>query len=140
MNTTTIGRTNYFLTTDPKRLKELLEKTPNLKLWNNESNKEQFAFGGKNEELHLADNTVEEDDLTGIYDYLLGYAQEFQKILHPNDALIYIETEHTGLRSNNAYGIVITKTDVKEQSLNSILRETAREMMENPDYDTDMYY
>ncbi len=26
MNTTTIGRTNYFLTTDPKRLKELLEK------------------------------------------------------------------------------------------------------------------
>ena len=88
----------------------------------------------------MADNTVEEDDLTGIYDYLLGYAQEFQKILHPNDALIYIETEHAGLRSNNAYGIVITKTDVKEQSLNSILRETARGMMKNPDYDTGMYY
>lgn len=62
------------------------------------------------------------------------------KVIHPDDALIFIEIGNEKLRYFDAYAVVVTKDKINASNLEQDAMALARKMLKNPDYTTSCEY
>lgn len=126
-------RSNNFYTTDETKLEEIIECFPKLKLNKNDN----------------GSYTIYGDDTAGItddegqfksYEDLYAAAEDLQKIMPDNEALILQEIGHEKYRYLTSCAMIITKTDTEYLNLQTWALKKARELLKDADYITEMEY
>lgn len=125
-----ITRTNYFHTTDPDALADLINGVTEFELWDVQADDGSVTYGFG----------IEYGDLTSCINYEAmsekhpevnedfydeWFLKELQKLIAPNDVCIIQTIGHEGLRFLTAYTIFLTQTtervvDMTEESLKVI--------------------
>lgn len=136
-------RTNYFHVTDEDAFElftnHLIADEDEVKVFNStdkDGNKTYgfYAYGP----IHYVDETDADDWYDDIDDYLL--IQEAQKIIAPDDALIITEIGHEKMRYFVGYSLVITKNGYQGINLANETLNVARELLNNPQFETQLDY
>ena len=116
-------RTNYFHVTNDKRFKEIFEhiseKNNDVKLFTGDDR--TYGFGSYYE--------VDMDDV-----------MELQEIIPEGECIIVMEAGHECLRYVDGIGYVITKDKIETLSIMSLVQQKAQELLNNPDYETQIDY
>ena len=140
-------RTNYFKTTDPEKLRDIVERI----VWTDgdlsffAEEKGAYGFGAYSSILGLRpaqgiDNDPDDEDLnTEDFDSEEVYAA-LQEILAPDDAIIITEIGYEKLRYLTAYATIITCDEIKYINLETTALDVARELTGNLEFSTQMSY
>ena len=149
-------RTNYFAVTDEGKLKNIVAHIKwgggELDFLDKENGK--WGFGGYGSISGLYFNDVEFNDDDDCDD---GYEEEdeweeydewapdavyeaLQEVVSPDDAIIITEIGYENLRHLNAHSIIITRDSIDIIELRASALSKACEMLNNPEYDTQMDY
>lgn len=116
-------RTNYFHVTDENRFKTIFEQIK-------DKNSEIILFTG-------VDNTY----CIGCYSEInIDDLIELQEIIPDNDCIVVMESGHEKLNYVDGVGYVITKNKIESLSIMSWVQQKAKELMQNPDYTTQIDY
>ena len=89
------------------------------------------------EQPNACNNTDELDDDEPSFDLFI---EELSEILHPDDAIIITEIGYEKLRYLIAWSVVITRNDSFYIDLRSASLQKARDMLQNPGWNTAMEY
>lgn len=134
------ARTNYFKVTDEERYAELFA---NL-VASDGDEVEDFTKEENGVILHgfgamsSIDYRVSDGD-NPEYDFDV-FLDEIQKILPDDEAFIYMETGHEKLCYLTGYAIVVTSKEKKSKGIKDWALVTAKELLGNPDFETQMEY
>lgn len=149
-------RTNYFAVTDEEKLKNIVAHIRwgggELDFLDKENGK--WGFGGYGSISGLDFNDVkfnddddcddgyEEEDEWEEYDEWAPDAvyEALQEVVSPDDAIIITEIGYENLRHLNAHSIIITRYFIDIVELRTSALSRACEMLNNPEYDTQMDY
>lgn len=143
-------RTNYFSVTDEDKLRDIVNRI----IWDSEDDgffKERdgmFAFGayGSISGLRRAES---ENDCDSEEDYDEDCDDEFeseavyealQALVSPDDAIIITEIGYENLRYLVGYAVVITSKAIETVELRTDAVNTARKLLNNPDFKPTMDY
>lgn len=144
-------RTNYFRVTDAGRLKQIIDSARSgedtISLFQHPIVDEiYYGFGCHDsisglcenwEQPNACNNTDELDDDEPSFDLFI---EELSEILHPDDAIIITEIGYEKLRYLIAWSVVITRNDSFYIDLRSASLQKARDMLQNPGWNTAMEY
>ena len=127
-------RTNYFRVTDEEKYKEIMEKLRKGSnyLMDFTTKDGTHGFGG---EGGLGYYDEETDDWDPDY-----WMEELKDILHPEDACILMESGNEKLRYVVGYAMIITSKEVKCINLREEAMKVARELLGDPNWDTQLEY
>lgn len=155
-------RTNYFRVRDEKAFKEVMESIvayeDSVEYWEKEIDGETYyAFGAhdsiagvcecahcnsckgcENEELDSNEECTQ-CECEGEYNYE-AMTKALQKVVHPEDAIIIVESGYEKLRYITGESTVITAEDVEYINIWGESISKARGMLDNKDYDTECSY
>lgn len=136
-------RTNYFKVTDEDALVKLIEKCASddpvgVSLWTNEAEDgtKLYGFGCYGDIEGIGDG---EDEDFPDYDYD-AFVNELQALLPEGEAVIITHVGHEKLRYLGGNVTVITKDRVEYRYLARVGLDTAREMLDNPEWGTKNEY
>lgn len=152
-------RTNYFHVTDPEALKNLLarvhvgEDKIDLFLTRKDNDGNQlYGFGCEDsiqglpvrpytdpdaELEEVNPDELEDEDFEYSYDL---FVKELQTLLPPGEVCIILESGHDKLRSVFGDVLVITHDETKYNSLRNMALAMARQILNNPNWDTELDY
>lgn len=114
-------RTNYFGVTDEDKFKEIMSKirpTPEYV---------QETVDGRKKFTFYCD---------GSLDGYPGFSKDLQEILEEGDAVLITEVGSENFRYLTGYCTIITRTDVTTVDLAEYAKNTARQLLGNPEWDT----
>lgn len=139
-----LARTNYFSVTDESAFRELMSHVKEygapVNIWERitPDGKKIFGFGGyENLDFYPLEENGEEADIPENLDAAFP---AIQKLLAEGDAMIIMDVGHESMRFLTGYATVVTKNDVEYLSLTDLALSRAREILNNPDWDTAMDY
>lgn len=116
-------RSNYFHVTDEEKFHQIFEqiqeKNFGIELFT--CSDHTYGFG--------AYSDVDMDDIF-----------ELQDIIPDDDCIIVMESGHENLRYVDGIGYVITKERIESLSIMSWVQKKAKELMQDPDYTTQIDY
>lgn len=116
-------RSNYFHVTDEEKFHQIFEqiqeKNFGIELFTGSDH--TYGFG--------AYSDVDMDDIF-----------ELQDIVPDDDCIIVMESGHENLRYVDGIGYVITKERIESLSIMSWVQKKAKELMQDPDYTTQIDY
>ena len=136
-------RTNYFHVKDEEAFRKLMSRavsdTDSIEIWE-ETDKDggkAFAFGlfGSITGFHPEDANKGDDPLERD-----GLFLELQTMVADGDAIIFTEAGHEGLNHIGAWVTIITGAGIQCVNLAVAGLELAREMLGNPDWNTQNDY
>lgn len=132
-----ITRTNYFRVTDEEKYKEIIDKIDcecGLSFWEKTDEKgvKRHGFGGYGS-LYSYDEETGDDMLDDVLESLT-------EVLPEDEAIIITEIGNEKLRYLVGQSIVITRSMIQFVDLRSVTMATARSMLENPDFVTQLDY
>ena len=136
-------RTNYFHVKDEFEFKELMKKVvcseDDLDIFerNDKKGETVYGFGCYGSIMGIATEGEDEDEDEYSYDKFIG---ELQKVIEPNDAIIILEAGNEKLRSIGMYADVITSEGYNMLNLEHMAVESAKNMLRNPDWETECTY
>lgn len=149
-------RTNYFAVTDEEKLKNIVAHIKwgggELDFLDKENGKWGFGGYGSISGLYFndvkfnddddCDDGYEEEDEWEEYDEWAPDAvyKALQEVVSPDDAIIITEIGYENLRCLNAHSIIITRDSIDIIELRTSALSKACEMLNNPEYDTQMDY
>lgn len=155
-------RTNYFRVIDEKRFKEIIFYQINasgsdIECWEKEINNEKYyAFGVYDEILGVCEcsycngcNNCEHKEKSSEICDLCECESEYnfnkmcellQELVHPKDAIIITTCGHEKLKYVAGYSTIITTTQVKNINLWEQAIDITRNILNNNNYDTEIYY
>ena len=116
-------RSNYFHVTDEKKFHQIFEQIK----------KKNFGielFTGSDHTLGLG--CYSDDDMDDIF--------ELQDLIPDDDCIIVMASGHENLRYVGGIGYVITKERIESLSIMSWVQQKAKELMQDPDYTTQIDY
>lgn len=138
------ARTNYFRVTDEEKYNELFEN-----LVGDEWEVEDFTktengvilhgFGSFGSIDYRVPNDDADEDFDDDYDFD-QFLTELQKILPDDEAFIYMEAGHEKLCYINGFSIVVTKDNIEYVGIRNGAIETARRLLNNKAFETQMEY
>lgn len=116
-------RSNYFHVTDEKKFHQIFEqiKKKNFGIELFTGSDHTYVFGCYSD--------VDMDDIF-----------ELQDIIPDDDCIIVMESGHENLRYVDGIGYVITKERIESLSIMSWVQQKAKELMQDPDYTTQIDY
>lgn len=127
-----VSRTNYFHVKDAELFREFMDTViaDDLHLWEEKDNDSStvFAFGCEKTIYGITDKNGDSN--------LELFFTELQKHIADNDAVILMETGHEKLRYVTGYATVITHTGMQTLGIETFALAKAKEMLENPDFET----
>lgn len=131
-----VSRTNYFHVKDAETFREFMDSViaDDLHLWEEKDNDNNtvFAFGCEGTIYGIPDENGDSRlDLFFI---------KLQKHIADNDAVILMEAGHEKLRYVTGYATVVTRTDIQTLGIETFALEKAKEMLNNPDFETKTDY
>lgn len=116
-------RSNYFHVTDEEKFHQIFEQIQ-------EKNFEIELFTGSDHTYGFGSySDVDMDDIL-----------ELQDIIPDDDCIIVMESGHENLRYVDGTGYVITKERIESLSIMSWVQQKAKELMQDPDYTTQIDY
>jgi len=142
-------RTNYFSVTDEKKFRAIIsscDATDEIEIFDERqadgSIKYGFLCAGRINGLPDTENATDEDgepndDIDCNYD---AFCEALQEILPENDAIFITEVGFEGMRCLVGDCSIITRDAYKVITLKNKAMETARKMLNNPEYETKMDY
>lgn len=116
-------RSNYFHVTDEEKFHQIFEKIQ-------EKNFEIELFTGSDHTYGFG--SYSDVDMDDIF--------ELQDIIPDDDCIIVMESGHEKLRYVDGIGYVITKERIESLSIMSWVQQKAKELMQDPDYTTQIDY
>jgi len=132
-------RTNYFSVADEEKFRKIFDNVQagdNIEIFETEKNGEkQFGFGLYGSIYGLSQNG---DD--GPEPSIEDFWSALQEVLIQGDAILITEVGYENLRYLTGFCHVITKTDIMFVDLNEKSLETARTLLGDPQYQTQMDY
>ena len=134
-------RTNYFHVKDEIAFKELMGKVVctegDLDIFERKDEKSMtmYGFGCYSSIMGIA--TEGEDKGEYSYD---KFIDELRKNVEPSDAIIIFEAGHEKLRSIGMYTDIITSEGYNMLNLEHMAVESAKNMLKNPDWETECTY
>mgnify|MGYP004474757533 CR=1 FL=1 len=131
-----VSRTNYFHVKDAELFREFMDTViaDDLHLWDEKDNNinNVFAFGCEGTIYGIPDENGDSSlDL---------FFEELQKHIADNDAVILTEAEHEKLRYVTGYATVITNANLQTIGIETFALAKAKEMLENPGFETKTDY
>ena len=131
-----VSRTNYFHVKDAELFRTFMDTViaDDLHLWEEKDNNSNtvFAFGCEGTIYGIPDENGDSSlDL---------FFEELQKYIADNDAAILTEAGHEKLRYVTGYATIVTQTDMQTIGIEPFSLEKAKEMLENPDFETKTDY
>lgn len=137
-------RTNHFSVTDPDKLADIVKRIrwdeDELGFFSEEEGKYSFGAYATICGLELTESEAEQegddyDDYNSdqVYD-------ELRKIVAHDDAIIITEVGYEKLRYLTGYAIIITRDSIECVNLHDAAIAKAQEMLNNPQYVTQMEY
>lgn len=149
-------RTNYVKVTDEDAFRRIIglcttsygEKTEVITKMD-ENNKICFGFYVEDDIdgylIDENDNIVDpyDKDFDDEMDYETSYdrfIEDLQKVIAPDDALIITTIAYEKMRWLAGHFTVVTHNEIKHINMSDVAFETARKMLDNPDWCTEMYY
>lgn len=155
-NLITKTRTNYVEISDIERFKEIIahccaeDEISVITHTENDKRKYGFICDGNIDGFPLPNDNCDKKnckDCEKYSNYLCDpdysfdtFTNELQKVIVPGDALIITTISYENLKYLQGETIIITSECCKLKTLESIGMETAREMLNNPKWDTRNYY
>ena len=134
-------RTNYFRVKDMDAFKDIVSRIASedkVSLFVNEENPELVGFGSLSSIMGIYPEKYDEDeDIDFCTDEL---AAELQKVVAEDDAIIMTEVGNEKLRYVSGGAYIITSREIQYLDLKSIATHTAREMLQNPTWNTEHNY
>jgi len=130
-------RTNYFGVTDKTKFMNVIASCraeDNIKIFEHPNDPCKFAFGCYGNIYGIPD--CEDDFENDIYEFY----SELRDILIENDAIIITEIGYEKMRYLTGICTVITKQDIQFVNLCDKGVELAGNMLQNPDFVTQMEY
>ena len=130
-------RTNYFHVKDEFSFKEFMKKVvcseDDLDIFESKDEKgmTMYGFGCYGGIMGIAAEGEDEDEYS--YD---KFIDELRKNIEPGDAIIIFEAGHEKLCSIGMYADVITSEGYNMLNLEHMAVESAKNMLENPDWET----
>ena len=130
-------RTNYFHVKDEFSFKEFMKKVvcseDDLDIFESKDEKgmTMYGFGCYGGIMGIAAEGEDEDEYS--YD---KFIDELRKNIEPGDAIIIFEAGHEKLCSIGMYADVITSEGYNMLNLEHMAFESAKNMLENPDWET----
>ena len=134
-------RSNYFRVTDAKKLKDIIDHTESfnasVELYDNHDGRWYIRGGGCDWGIGLPhyDDNGEYDGICGMDLY-----KALQKIVAQDDAIIIIHIGREGYRYSIAYAVVITRKHIEYIDLEKEVMVRARIMLDNPNWDTQLWW
>lgn len=149
-------RTNYISVTDEDEFRRIMAlcitsdgERPEVITRTDEDGKTHFGFYVEDDiEGYMLDennNIVDpySKDFDDEMDYETSYdrfIEDLQKVIAPDDALIITIIAYEKMRWLASQSIIVTHNDVKHMDMSDLAFKTARKMLDNPDWHTEMYY
>lgn len=136
-------RTNYFHVVSEDAFNEfanhLVADEDEVKTFKNvdENGDETYGFYAYSP-IHYVENVDDDDWYEDLDDDI--FVQEAQKIVAPDDAIIITEVGHEKMRYLVGYTLVITSTAHRGISLSNESVNAARELLNNPQFETQLDY
>ena len=131
-----VSRTNYFHVKDAELFREFMDTViaDDMHLWEEKDSNSNvvFAFGCEGTIYGFPDENGDSD-----FDLFLEKLQEY---IANDDAAILIEAGHEKLRYVAGYATIITHTGMQTVSIAELALLKAKEMLDNPDFETKMEY
>ena len=133
-----LTRTNYFQVTDEEKFLEIMSRCCGFEdgievvSETDQNNIKRFMFYS---ESGIAGFCNDDDD----YD-INGFHNALQSVVAENDAIIITEVGHEKMRYLVGWVDVITRNEIKSESLEGIGKRLAREMLKNKEWDTKNSY
>lgn len=134
-------QTNYFHVKDEIAFKELMGKVVctegDLDIFERKDEKSMtmYGFGCYSSIMGIATEGEDKDEYS--YD---KFIDELQKNVEPSDAIIIFEAGHEKLRSIGMYADIITSEGYNMLNLEHMAVESAKNMLKNPDWETECTY
>ena len=130
-------RTNYFSVTDEAKFRDIIDTCSaedELHVFESNDGSGKVGFGcyGSVYGIPVGEDD-DESDLDALYDAL-------QSVLVEGDAIIITEIGFEKLRFLIACCTIITKNDIQGIDLRNKAIDLARDMLQNPDFTTEMDY
>ena len=131
-------RTNYFAVTDAEKFTDIMKHLSGegeVAFYEHDTDKGKYMFYCERNLIgYIADPDVDycSDEATGIM------IEELQKILPDGEAIILTEAGSEKMCYILCLATIITKSEIKHVNLASIALATAREMLKDPDFTTEM--
>lgn len=131
-----ISRTNYFHVKEAEAFRKFMDtvSADDLHLWEENDNEHNtvFAFGCEGIIYGIPDENGD--------DSMDRFLTELQKHIVDNDAVILTEAGHEKFRYVTGYAIIITSTGMQTLDIETFALEKAKEMLDNPDFETKTDY
>ena len=139
-------RTNYFTVTDEDKFRQIMsncvcDENPIEVFDCIETNGNKvFGFGCYGSILGLPDMTDDEEfEEDGDYDYSFdALCEALQEVIDKDDAVIITEVGYEKLRYLVGISTIITHAKIEMVSLHDSALNAAREMLNNPNYSTEL--
>lgn len=124
-----VARTNYFQVTDIPAFERWMEEYNHAGTMLKNEGFVGFYYGNDTTFLDENNNDVTDEAI-----------ERLQNLLPENEACIIMEVGHEKHRYLYVGSTIITKTDVEVVTLEPIVLGKIRQMLNDPDYDTRMFY
>lgn len=142
-------RTNYFKVTDEKKFEQIINSVAccedTLEVWSKTvDGTKEYAFGTNDSIQGICEcehcEAVEKNEVKydadlceGLYSYD-KMCELLQSVVHPEDAIIIVETAHEKLRYVGASSTVITSKEIKYIDLWQESMEAVKNMLDKKEY------
>ena len=135
-------RTNYFSVNDAEKFRQIIADSycseGDIEVFEDDTCESiKFCFGCYGMISGIRTLPDGSDDDVSEYD---AFVDALQSVLADGDAIIITEVGYEKLRYLIGHSYIITKSDVQFVSLRDKAIEEARNMLNNPEYDTKMEY
>lgn len=131
-----VSRTNYFHVKDVETFREFMDTViaDDLHLWEEKDNDSSTVFAFRCEETIYGIPDKNGDSSLDLF------FTELQKHIADDDAIILTEAGHEKLRYVTGYATIITHTGMQTLDIETFALARAKEMLENPNFETKMEY
>lgn len=142
-------RTNYFHVNNEQKFKEYMEKVVAsddvVHVWEgkDQNGNPVFGFGCYGPLLGLKVPSANMDDTSfnDDYDYDFDlFLDGLARFIEPDDAVIILESGHEKLRYLSGSALIVTKYGVEFMEIDALAARKAAEMLNNPGWQTQMFY
>ena len=137
-------RTNYFRVNNEEKYKELFkhlvsDSGDNIADFSKNQNDEVLHAFGTYGSIDFLEKIPQEnnEDLEYNFDCFIS---ELQKILPDNEAFIMIESGNEKLRTVTGYALVVTRDKIQNIELRDWAVSTAKQLLNNPNFETQVEY
>lgn len=138
-----VVRTNYFHVKDEERFRALMDvvSAGNLEFWEKKDEKGSptFAFGSDGT-IYGISNITEGSKCEADEEFCDEFLYQLKDLVADSEAVIIMEAGHEKLKYVTGTATVITSRAVVYIDLDKAACESARGLLDNPDYDPVMCY